>query len=54
LPMTEGVFAKSFSLTLKGKFKREGSEELMETSAVKRGTFPPPPPKAPEKPSAYE
>lgn len=43
LPMTEGVFAKSFSLTLKGKFKREGSEELMETSAVKRGTFPPPP-----------
>lgn len=44
LPMNEGVFAKDFTLTLKGKFKREGSEELMDTSAVKKGSFPPPPP----------
>lgn len=44
LPMNEGVFAKDFTLTLRGKFKREGSEELMDTSAVKKGTFPPPPP----------
>ena len=44
LPMNEGVFAKDFTLTLRGKFKREGSEALMDTSAVKKGTFPPPPP----------
>lgn len=44
LPMAEGVFAKDFTLTLRGKFQREGSETLMDTSAVKKGTFPPPPP----------
>ena len=44
LSMNEGVFAKDFTLTLRGKFKREGSEALMDTSAVKKGTFPPPPP----------
>jgi hypothetical protein len=44
LPMAEGVFAKDFTLTLRGKFKRDGSEALMDTSAVKKGTFPPPPP----------
>lgn len=44
LPMNEGVFAKDFTLTLRGKFKREGSEDLMDTSSVKKGTFPPPPP----------
>lgn len=44
LPMNEGVFAKDFTLTLRGKFKREGSEDLMDTSSVKKGTFQPPPP----------
>ncbi|MDX2044178.1 MAG: hypothetical protein SF097_23420 [Acidobacteriota bacterium] len=44
LPMAEGVFAKGFTLTLRGKFQREGTEGLMDTSAVKKGTFPPPPP----------
>lgn len=53
LSMAEGVFAKDFTLTLKGKFKREGSEELMDTSAVKKGSFPPPatPPKSKRQPS---
>ena len=44
LPMTDGVFARDFTLTLRGQFKREGSDQLMGVAAVKKGTFPPPPP----------
>lgn len=42
LPMAEGVFAKDFTLTLRGKFQRDGSDALMDTGAVKKGSFPPP------------
>lgn len=42
LPMADGVFARDFTLTLRGKFQRDGSDDLMDTSAVKRGSFPPP------------
>ncbi len=43
LPMEDGVFAKDFTLTLRGKFQREGSDALMDTGTVKKGSFPPPP-----------
>jgi hypothetical protein len=42
LPMPEGVFASSFTLTLKGKFKKGLAEDLAEVSAVKSGNFPAP------------
>ena len=40
LPMPEGVFAKSFTLTLVGKFKRGDLAELVPVNAVKTGNFP--------------
>ena len=40
LPMPEGVFAQSFTLTLVGKFKRGDLAELVPVNAVKTGNFP--------------
>ncbi|MDQ3011773.1 MAG: hypothetical protein M3X11_13825 [Acidobacteriota bacterium] len=40
LPMPEGVFASSFTLTLVGKFKRGLIDELVDVRAVKSGSFP--------------
>ena len=40
LPMPEGVFAKSFTLTLVGKFKQGDIAELVAVNAVKTGSFP--------------
>lgn len=40
LPMPEGVFAKSFTLKLVGKFKNGIADQLVPVSAVKSGTFP--------------
>ena len=42
LPMPDGVFAKNFTLTLVGKFKRAELAELVPVSAVKTGNFPVP------------
>jgi hypothetical protein len=40
LTMPEGVFAKDFTLTLKGSFRKEGIAELQPVSVVKSGSFP--------------
>ncbi|MEP7273706.1 MAG: hypothetical protein ABI882_19565 [Acidobacteriota bacterium] len=40
LPMPEGVFAKSFTLTLVGKFKKGAVDQLVSISTVKSGSFP--------------
>ena len=42
LPMPDGVFARDFTLTLKGKFQRELVRELVNVGAVKTGNFPVP------------
>lgn len=40
LPMAEGVFAKEFTLTMKGKFRTINVNEIIAESATKSGTFP--------------
>src|SRR5581483_4962273 len=41
LPMADGVFARNFTLTLKGKFGEGATEQAVST--VKQGSFPLPP-----------
>jgi hypothetical protein len=40
LPMPEGVFARDFKLTLKGKCRPNNSAELVDVNEVKSGSFP--------------
>ena len=39
LPMPEGVFAKEFTLTMKGKFRTINVNEIITESVTKSGTF---------------
>jgi len=42
LPMPDGVFARDFKLTLRGKFRPGNGANLIEVSEVKTGSFPAP------------
>jgi hypothetical protein len=42
LPTPDGVFARDFKLTLRGKFRLGNGANLMEVSEVKTGSFPAP------------
>ncbi|MGH9767842.1 MAG: hypothetical protein ACREAB_10450 [Blastocatellia bacterium] len=42
LPTPEGVFARDFTLTLRGKWRVGNAAKLVDVSAVKKGGFPPP------------
>jgi hypothetical protein len=42
LPTPDGVFARNFKLTLRGKFRLGNASNLIEVSEVKTGSFPVP------------
>jgi len=42
LPLPDGVFARDFKLTLRGKFRLGNAANLIEVSEVKTGSFPAP------------
>ncbi len=42
IQIPNGVFARDFKLTLKGKFRLGDAADLIESAAVKTGSFPPP------------